>query len=174
MSDEDPASPPQLAANMKAATDALTPEAKRVDAAALRLQALLDAVEEMLAEWAPLADGAAGETETLIGAWRRTHLNHREDLSAAMVALGAEPAKDAVLGPALRQAGATLHVGALGVRRTSLSPLLRRENLLLDLYDATGGADPEHRHMLDRHRAELVRLGNRTQDLIDGIRPGEA
>lgn len=169
MADDPPATPAQLAANLKAATDGLQPQANPPDAAAKRLQHLLDAVEARLTEWEGLGASAEGRVATLIGAWRRTHLSHREDLSAALVALGAEPGPGGDFGADLRAAGAALRGGLAGVTPAALAPVLQREARLLDLYDVAGGADPDHRHMLDRHRAALVALGNRTQDVIDGI-----
>jgi hypothetical protein len=68
----------------------------------------------------------------------------------------------------LREGASAVRTAMAGVGPGRLKSPLRAENRLLDLYGVTAQADPEHRVLLDRQRATLVRLGNRTQDWIDG------
>ncbi|MFO6463883.1 hypothetical protein ACK8OR_05795 [Jannaschia sp. KMU-145] len=165
MDDNQPATPPQLAANGKAASDAVAEPAAPDAGAAERLQVLLHAVEEAEARWGAL-DGASGDDlGALVDDWRAAHLGHRDELSSALVGLRVEPesAAGAGIGGEVAGIGATL----TGLRPATFKRLLRAENAILDLYTDTGRADPEHRGMFDRHRAELVALANRTQERID-------
>jgi hypothetical protein len=159
-SPDSPATPTQMAASGPAAADAVEPDPTPISGPVERLLALLQAVRARHTAWTALWEVGAAPGQ-LARAWIDLHAAHAETLAAALVALDVTPdAGPPAVGAAMRAVASRA-----GIR--SLQAELWAENRVIDRYTDMARVDPEHRALLDRHRAAIVRLANRTQDAIE-------
>lgn len=171
MNDRIPASPAHLAADHLDATRAASAaDGRRLDAFADAVHRLQDATIDMLSVLGALRETAEGGASDVLSDWARTHRRHTGELSDFMLRLGVAPRAGGTWAASIRRGAASARAAVSGVDATTLAGVLRREQRTLEHYAdaALAAPDPQARALLERQHADLARLANRTQDLIDG------